>query len=192
MAPAGRSIFPAAPDGARHASVAALLYHLGDVLHLLFIQRTSPPGDRHGGQISFPGGSRDAGDADPLDTALRETEEEVGLRRDRLRVLGALTPLYIPVSNFQVAPYVFYAGAYADLREMKLRPQASEVARILSFPFADFLLPATRRVGTRKLASGRVLAGVPFWAVGGEEVWGATSMIVAELVALTRPPATRR
>ena len=80
MAPPGRKLFPAAPQDARHAAVLALLLQNHGGWHLLFIQRTSPPGDHHGGQISFPGGSVDPGDTDTVDTALREAEEEVGLR----------------------------------------------------------------------------------------------------------------
>ncbi|SER10544.1 NUDIX hydrolase [Neolewinella agarilytica] len=170
------------PATARRASVLALLYPIDGLLHLLFIQRTSPPGDRHAGQISFPGGSAEAADADAAATALRETEEEVGIPRQSIELLGALTPLYIPVSNFLVDPFVGYRAERPDFIL-----QESEVARVLEIPLADFLGPEARKVGDRKLSSGMTLKEVPFWSVGdGEEIWGATSMMVGELVALLR------
>jgi len=165
------------PTDARRASVLALLYPIKAQLHLLYIQRTSPKRDRHAGQISFPGGSVEAHDVDAAATALRETEEEVGIPRDTVEVFGGLTQLYIPVSNFLVDPFVGY---------LPERPtfvlQESEVARVLELPLADFLTVNARQVGPRKLANGFSLPDVPYWAVAGEEVWGATSMITAELL----------
>lgn len=183
MAPPGRSAFPVAPENARHAAVLALFFQKYDTWHLLFIQRTSPPGDRHGGQISFPGGSVDPGDKDIIDTALREAEEEVGLGRERIDVLGRLTPLYIPVSNFQVDPVVGVLGAAAGAKYVR---QETEVERILEIPVSDLLTKGARKVGDRKTSSGFTLKNVPYYDAGGEEIWGATSMMVAELLALVR------
>lgn len=181
MAPPVRGGYPEVPADVRRASVLALLYPIDEQLHLLYIQRTSPKRDRHAGQISFPGGSVEAADTDAVATALRETEEEVGIPRQAVEVLGALTQLYIPVSNFLVDPIVGF---------LPQRPsfilQESEVARTLELPLADFLNPAARQVGARKLGNGMSLADVPFWSVRGEEVWGATSMMTAELVTLLR------
>jgi 8-oxo-dGTP pyrophosphatase MutT (NUDIX family) len=181
MAPPLRGDYAAPPPNARRASVLALLYPIEARLHLLYIQRTSPKRDRHAGQISFPGGSVEPADSDAAATALRETEEEVGIPRDAVELLGGLTPLYIPVSNFLVDPFVGY---------LPERPafvlQKSEVARTLELPLADFLSDDVLKVGTRKLGSGMSLPDVPYWLVDNEEIWGATSMITAELVALVR------
>lgn len=179
MAPPLRGKYSDPPANARSASVMALLYPVGGVLHLLYIQRTSPVNDHHAGQISFPGGSVDPGDTDALDTALRELEEEVGVGRTDIEVLGALTPLYIPVSNFLVDPFVGYISY-----QPPLTPQVSEVARTLELPLGDFLKPAALQISSRQLANGMALPEVPYWAVAGEEVWGATSMITAELLAV--------
>ena len=179
MMPPLRGDYAVPPADARRAAVMALLYPIGERLHLLYIQRTSPKRDRHAGQISFPGGSVDPGDADTLATALRELEEETGVPAPGIEVLGALTPLYIPVSNFLVDVYVGYRSAQPGFT-----PQESEVARIIELPFADFLAPDAVQVGPRKLANGMTLPNVPYWAVGGEEIWGATSMMTGELVAL--------
>ncbi|MEM9931107.1 MAG: CoA pyrophosphatase [Bacteroidota bacterium] len=172
---------PTPPEDARKASVLALLYPIEEILHLLFIQRTSPKRDRHAGQISFPGGAAEANDSSPAITALRETEEEVGIPRRQIQLLGALSQLYIPVSNFLVDPFV---GFTAERPTFQL--QESEVARTLELPFADFLQQNARQVGNRLLSSGYTLPETPYWGIKGEEIWGATSMMVAELVALVR------
>ncbi|MBC6996334.1 CoA pyrophosphatase [Neolewinella lacunae] len=181
MSPPFRGTYPTPPPGARLAAVLALFYPIQDQLHLLFIQRTSPANDRHAGQISFPGGSRDADDADAAANALRETEEEVGIPRTAIELLGPLTSLYVPVSNFLVEPFVGFLPS-----RPQLRPQPSEVARTLELPFTHFLDPSARVVAERRLSSGLTLPDTPHWAVGGEEIWGATSMMVAEIVALAQ------
>ncbi len=181
MAPPFRGIPASPPVSARKASVLALLYPIETSLHLLFIQRTSPKRDRHAGQISFPGGSTEAADNTPAETALRETEEEVGVPRDQVELLGALSQLYIPVSNFLVDPFV---GFSAERPSFTL--QESEVARTLELPLAEFLTDDARRVGERQLANGMTLPNTPYWGVRGEEIWGATSMMVAELISLLK------
>ena len=182
MAPPLRGTYANPPADARRAAVLATLYPIDGILHLLFIERTRHPGDRHGGQISFPGGSVEARDEHTAATALREAEEEVGIPRDDVELLGPLTPLYIPVSNFLVDPYVGYLP-----HRPALTRQESEVAATLEIPLSEFLRPDARRVAERKLASGLTLPEVPFWDVAGHQVWGATSMMTAELISLLKP-----
>ena len=179
MAPPGREHFPTAPGDARQAAVLVLLFPKLGTWHVLFIQRTSPPGDYHAGQISFPGGSVDPGDGDAEDTALREAEEEVGIDRATVRVLGRLTPLYIPVSNFRVEVVVGCADAGAAYKL-----QEAEVARALEIPLVSFLREGARKVSDRNTSRGPLLKDVPYWGVEGEEIWGATSMMVAELISI--------
>lgn len=181
MAPSLRGEPQTAPVTARRASVLALIYPITGRLHLLFIQRTSPPGDRHAGQISFPGGSAEAADVDAAATALRETEEEVGIPRESIELLGGMTQLYIPVSNFLVDPFV---GIRTERPTFIL--QESEVARTLELPLSDFLRADARQINDRQLTSGMMLKNVPYWSIADEEIWGATSMMVGELVALLR------
>ncbi|MCP9234350.1 CoA pyrophosphatase [Lewinella sp. JB7] len=171
-----------APETARAASVLALIYPSDGELKLLFIQRTSPPGDRHGGQISFPGGAADAHDADPAATALREAEEEVGIDSAAVELVGELTPLYIPVSNYLVNPFV---GYLPDRPRFVL--QASEVERTLELPLTGFFVDDAVAYHDKRLFNGMILKEVPHWIVAGEAVWGATAMIVGELVELGRP-----
>ena len=169
------------PENARVAAVLQLLYPLADEqTGIVYIRRTSrEPRDVHAGQISFPGGSQENGDQNLAFTALREAEEEVGVEPAKVQVLGGLTPLYIPVSNFIVHPFLAYAETRPDFV-----PQESEVAEILELPFADFLRPNALSTTSMTFRNGLHLPEVPFWDVGGEVIWGATSMLTAELVDL--------
>ena len=191
MAPPGRGEFPPPAKDARLAAVLLLLFQKNEKWHLLFIQRTAPPGDHHGGQISFPGGSVDPGDTDAIDTALRETEEEVGIPRSEIEVLGELTRLYIPVSNFIVDPVLGlwtpggdYEWGESEVAGARYVVQQSEVARVLELPLEAFRVAEARKVGDRKLTSGVTAKSVPYYLVGEEVVWGASSMMLAELLAL--------
>jgi 8-oxo-dGTP pyrophosphatase MutT (NUDIX family) len=132
----------------------------------------------HGGQISFPGGQRE-GDETLDETALREAEEEVGLDPSSVTLLGSLTPLYIPPSNFCVHPFLGLVH-HAPV----LRPTDREVAQVLRAPLPVLLDPATRTVEPWTLHGQTV--DVPFYDLDGHTVWGATAMMLAEAVAVIR------
>ncbi len=168
------------PPGARQAAVMALFYPHQSDWHLVFIERQPHyRHDRHAGQISFPGGKFEDLDASLEETALRETEEEVGVPVDTIEVLGKLTELYIPVSNFQVHPYV----GFTDSRPAFV-PDVEEVRTILEVPFRPLANPATRRKTNLQLAANITLKGVPYFDVEGKILWGATAMMVSELLAV--------
>ena len=130
----------------------------------------------HPGQISFPGGRREP-DETLRQTALREAHEEVGLDPASVEVLGTLTPLYIPPSNFCVHPYVATIPTAPALR-----PQDAEVEAVLCVSLPHLLDPQTHRIEPWMLR-GREIE-VPFLDVDGHKVWGATAMMLAELLAL--------
>src|SRR5690606_5844180 len=110
------------PQDHKASAVVCLLFEKAGELNLLLIE-SSKDGSPHSGQIGFPGGRKEEADDDLMDTALRETAEEVGIGLRREHFLGALTPLYIPVSNFLVHPFVaFFEG------ERRYRLSADEVA----------------------------------------------------------------
>ena len=143
--------------------------------HILLTVRADTLG-RHGGQVSLPGGVVDAGETFEQ-AALREAHEEVGLSTDLVRVLGALTPLDIPVSGFRLHPIV---GVSA--RRPQLTPAAREVARILE-PALDALMAPECVVRARRARDG-VTITVPGFHLEGVEIWGATAMVLAEFLSL--------
>lgn len=165
------------PSDARPSAVMSLLFPVSNELHLLFIKRTED-GRAHSGQVSFPGGKQDPTDADLKATALREAQEEVGLMPAAVGILGALTPLYIPVSNFQVHTYVAFAE-----EKPKYNINHEEVQHVLEVPVAE-LFHADRKVTTDVVSP--ALPGVirnvkAYQLTDGTIIWGATAMILSEL-----------
>lgn len=161
----------------REAAVLALLVPVEDTPAVVLTLRPSHL-PHHAGQVSFPGGSREPGES-LLETALREAREEVGLA-DEVEVLGPLSPLYIPPTAFCVYPFVAVCPHPPDLI-----PYEAEVEAILHVPISQLLDPATRRREQREVRG--TLAWVPFYTVGPYEIWGATAMILAELLLLLEP-----
>ncbi len=173
-----RRTYKPAPDDARVACVMNLFYEKNGEPHIAFIQRTSKnPNDRHGGQIGYPGGKAEAEDQSHEDTARRETEEEIGVKGADIDVLGALTPLYIPVSNFQVYPFV----GYLDYEPVFNR-QVEEVDAILEIPLARLLKDEIRMTKDMRFSENVILKDVPYFDLGGHVLWGATAMMISELL----------
>ena len=171
MAPAGRisSAYDPNPPGANHAAVLLIVTARRE---LVFIRRAAD-GRAHSGQIAFPGGAREDHDADLTETALRETEEEIGVPRETVRLLGALTPLYIDVSNFVVHPYV---GCVRELPRFLCQP--GEVDEAITLPVDGFAAATGALEMTRRGRSYRA----PCYRFGEVAVWGATAMITAEFL----------
>jgi 8-oxo-dGTP pyrophosphatase MutT (NUDIX family) len=164
--------------GGTEAAVLAPLYldEHGE-LHAVFTKRRDDL-KRHAGEISFPGGRRDPDDPDLTATALRETQEELGLPPDAVEIVGALPPTPTFVTNYAVYPFV-------GLIEPGFRwePADAEVAYVLELP-----LEAVRAAhGERRL----VRRGVPFrtdtYQIGDHLIWGATARMVKDLLARLRP-----
>lgn len=159
----------------RRAAVLVLLYPRGDDLSLVLTRRTERV-DSHRGQISFPGGSMDPGE-DVVTAAKREAMEELAVAPQSVEILGHLSPLYIPPSGFCIYPVVAWIPVTPSFR-----PNEEEVAEVLEVPVRHLLAPATRCEETRDLRGEGVR--VPFYAVGEHKVWGATAMVLCELLAL--------
>lgn len=153
-----------------------LMYpHDGEV-YTVFIRRTSGvEADKHRGQIGFPGGKREESDADLASSAVREAEEEVGVDRQAVHLVRDLTPLYIPVSNFLVHPFLALTVERPDFR-----PQPDEVAEILEVPLRDLIGPDKVRHADIRLHGGPTLMNVPGFHIHGYVLWGATAMILNE------------
>lgn len=163
------------PEHATPAAALVLLYPQDDAPHVLLTVRAGRLG-KHAGQVSFPGGLIDAGES-VREAALREAFEEVGLDPAAVRMAGTLSPLYITVSNFAIHPVAGVADAPAPLR-----PSAAEVARLLPVPLDALADPANLRRGTRWRDG--LHCDVPYFEVRNERVWGATAMVLAELLAM--------
>jgi 8-oxo-dGTP pyrophosphatase MutT (NUDIX family) len=167
--------------------VLVLFYpHMGDI-HLPLILRSTYRGV-HSGQVALPGGGREPEDHDLIATALREAREEIGIEPTEVDVLGPLTPLFVYASNYLVLPIV----AWADHRP-EFQADPYEVAALLETPLRRLLDPDALRRESWDLRGQAVQ--VPFFEVKAQKVWGATAMILGELLALpavsrTRPPDT--
>ena len=164
-----------APD-ARHSGVLILFYlHDGQIYFPLTLRATYS--GVHSGQVSLPGGRREPQDADLVATALRETQEEIGVPPTVVEILGALSTLYIRPSNNLVLPVV---GWTATRPVFVADPY--EVARLIEAPLQDFLNPANYRTETWEFPNRA--ANVPIFGVQNQIIWGATAMILSELLAL--------
>lgn len=167
------------PDTARASAVLCLLYPIDGVLHMLLIKRVED-GKAHSGQISFPGGRQDPWDADLRATALREANEEVGVMSADVDIIGALTPLYIPISNFQVYPFV----AYTQQRP-SFNLSVDEVSYVLEIPVDLLLHPSSKTVlDVRSPAIQAVIKDVHAYQLPNAMIWGATAMMISELEAI--------
>ncbi|HZD04496.1 MAG TPA: CoA pyrophosphatase, partial [Longimicrobiales bacterium] len=143
---------------------------------LLFTLRTDDV-RHHKGEVSFPGGARHAEDDDLLATALRETEEELGIGASRLEVLGRLAPVRATVSGYVVVPYV------AHLAERPpIRPSPFEVAEVLEFPVAA--LARAERLERRTWEGGSYHTYT--YRLDGQVVWGLTGRILHQLLETLR------
>jgi 8-oxo-dGTP pyrophosphatase MutT (NUDIX family) len=172
----GRHFGPVRHD-VRRAAVMVLFFRQRDQWQLPLIVRP-PQSLHHPNQVSLPGGAIENGE-EPTQAALRELEEEVGVRRDRVRVLGKLTPLYVFSSNHHVMPVI---GQLLDAPEFELN--SLEVARLLEMPLAYLLEPTNLRTAVRRESG--AMARVTAYLWDGEEIWGATCMILAEVAAVVR------
>lgn len=163
--------------GKTDAAVLVPIFHRAGEPVAVFTERRADM-RRHAGEISFPGGRQDAPDEDLRTTALREAEEEVGLPRADVELVGALPPVGTFVTGYRVFPFV---GLIAPDRVWV--PQETEVAEVLELPLADLVRGYEHKRLTRR--------GVPFktptYTVDGHLVWGATARIVEQLLARIAP-----
>lgn len=158
----------------RRAAVLLPLYEDDGESYVLFTRRADTV-EHHKGQISLPGGSEDVSDAGPLGTALRETEEELGIAPADVDVLGALDDVYTVVSGFVITPFV---GVIPYPTSLRINPH--EIAEVLAVPLRTFRDPRSLRVEERERDGERIQ--VYFYYDGRHEIWGATGRIMKEFV----------
>ena len=166
---------PPPGSDSRRAAVLVPILVLDEDARVIYTVRKDDLAD-HAGQISFPGGSIEAGDGSLMETALREAEEEIDLSPELVEVVGELEEMYIPPSNFRVSPFV---GLLPPEAEMVLAPD--EVEEIFTVSLATLTANETyRKVLWRR--DGRDYE-VPVFAIGGRNIWGATAAMTAALLA---------
>lgn len=163
-----------AAKDAREACVLLLLFQKEGVWYTTLMERPETP-YAHSKQISLPGGGLEDSDADLASAALRETEEEFGIPRQDVTLLGRLSKLYIPVSRYLVHPFV----GYLDY-EPSYSPDPREVAEVIEVKIDDLINPDLRKLTKIKTSSGLTLKDVPYFDLGGKIVWGATAMMLNE------------
>jgi len=173
----GNQLYSEVEDSCLKAGVLILIYPRNDHLHLVFTRRTDRV-DFHQAQISFPGGQQEQ-DESFKEAAVREAHEEVNISPDSIRILGELTPLYIPPSNYCVYPVVAFSNSRPDFR-----PSELEVEEVIEVPLDHLLNPENTRRETWNY-KGRDIE-VPFYSFKKDKIWGATAMILAELIELLK------
>jgi 8-oxo-dGTP pyrophosphatase MutT (NUDIX family) len=162
------------PDDAKQSSVLILLYPLEDRIGLVLMLRPEYTGV-HSGQISLPGGKHEETDESLIYTALREAQEEIGIDPVKVQIIGQLTEMYIPPSNFMVTPVVGYQTSRPHFKM-----DFKEVAKIIEIRLDDLLDEHNRQMKKMKLSKGFSLR-VPSYFINGNIIWGATAMILSEL-----------
>ena len=167
------------PGERPRAAVLIALYEKERTPHVLFQVRTELV-EHHKGQISFPGGAEDEGDIDLRMTALRETEEEIGLAEEDVEVWGALDDM-ITISDFVVTPYV---GRVTRAAPYPFAPSGYEVAELLEVPLPHLLDPANEHAQPTEWRGMPVRP--PAYQYGRHLIWGATARMLGQLLALAR------
>jgi 8-oxo-dGTP pyrophosphatase MutT (NUDIX family) len=168
------------PNDAKPSAVMILLFEKNEEWHILAMRRTED-GHAHSGQISFPGGKHESDDESMLHTALRETYEEMGIDSSDINILGALSPVYIVVSNFNVFPYVGYIQSTDAIR---INP--NEVHAVLEIPLKE-LFHQSAKIKTEVVSPAfpNSKRSVNAYQVQeGTIIWGATAIMIAELELL--------
>lgn len=173
----GNKVYQEVEETALKAGVLILLYPWKNRLHLVLTRRTARV-DFHQKQVSFPGGRQEQGESFE-DTAVREAQEELGIKPESIQILGKLTPLYIPPSNYCIYPIVASTPTRPDFR-----PFAQEVAEVIEVPLDHLLDPQHVKREIWNYEGAQI--EVPFYSFQEHKVWGATSMVLAELVELLR------
>jgi 8-oxo-dGTP pyrophosphatase MutT (NUDIX family) len=175
MAPRPReSVRPSEKKGSpNQGAVMLLLYNKNHKLNILLVKRQDNL-SYHPGQVSFPGGKHEDKETF-LETALRETYEEIGIEPDNLEVLGNLNPVYIPPSDFVVYPFASWHNS-----QPVCTPCHDEVAEIIEVSINELLKKSSKSSEMRIINDSEIT--VPYFMIKEHKVWGATAMILSELL----------
>lgn len=180
MLPPGRRLksFDHELSTVKMSSVLLLLFPDGDQLYICLMKRPSTM-THHPGQISFPGGKVEKEDVSAEMAALREAREEVGIDPSSIEILGKLSDLYVEVSKFSIQPFL----AWADKRPDFL-VNSGEVEELILLPLSDFIYAETIAEAEFQTVTGPLR--VKYYPYNGEFIWGATAMILSELIEILK------
>ena len=166
--------------GYKEAAVAVVIGLHQEELHFSVIQRPTYDG-AHSGQIAFPGGKKDPSDAHLVETACRECFEEIGLALDAVYHVGKLSPVYIPVSGFELQPFVYVIDAFPSLI-----PDEREVEEIYFLPLIKLLDEGNKGLITIEHQPSNTVFDAPCFHFGSVQIWGATAIVLNELKYVLR------
>lgn len=163
-----------APDNVKLSSVLLLLHYQNNSPHILFIKRTEDNGP-HSGQMAFPGGKKEKDDVSLLHTAIREATEEIHINPSSIQIIGEMTPLYVPVSNFLIHPYIAWDN---EIDYWESSPY--EVQSIHSYPL-DLVFNSKKETSIHLPIFQQTIKTLAYVMPDNNVIWGATAMILAEL-----------
>jgi len=170
------------PNPPKLGAVLILFYRLNNEWHFPLIQRPKYIGV-HSGQIGLPGGKMEHSDKDLIATALRETEEEIGIKQDKVAVIGSLSEFYVGASNHQILPVI----GYYDGNQPTFIPDNYEVAEVIEAPLETLLDERSVKSIEMTVSPGLSLDS-PYFHLSDRVVWGATAMMLSELVDVIKNP----
>jgi len=159
------------PDNIVLSAVLILLFPIREDIHFFLTKRTDTV-QYHKGQISLPGGAKEEGE-ELVGTALRETDEEIGISSDSIQIIGQLTPLLVPVTGFQIHPFIGFSE-----HKPETATDPMEVESVFSVSIHSLVHQKTHQLEERTLRGH--LYQVPYYYLNNKKVWGATSMILSE------------
>jgi len=162
---------PFSENNSTPAAVLILLYLEDNEIYFFLTKRTDEL-ENHKGQISLPGGTQE-GNEKLIETALRETQEEIGINKTSISIIGTITPLFVPVTGFMIYPFIGYS-----LNKLDPKLDPVEVAEIFSVNISDLLNKENQTIEQRNIRGYDLQ--VPYFKLNDYKVWGATSMILSE------------
>lgn len=164
-------VFPNSEEHAIPSAVLILLYRDKDNINFILTERTNEV-QHHKGQISLPGGSWEEGEH-LSETAIRETEEEIGIEANKIDIIGELTPLFVKVTGYMIHPFIGYIN-----HKPKITAHPGEVKNVFTSSISELLNPRNMQTQLWKIRETPV--DVPFFKLDKYKVWGATAMILSE------------
>lgn len=161
---------------AKKSAVMILLYPHNNQLKVVFIRRSFYVGI-HAGQIAFPGGRYEEFDIEIKNTALREIEEEIGIHSDNIEVIGRISDIYVPPSNFLISVFVGYLNG-----KPQYKIDEREVNEIIEIDLSEFFQENLVDNKEFVVPSSSISVLAPYYKVGNIELWGASAMVMSEFL----------